>query len=175
MRHSLSLLLVLALISCATVVQTSQPPVTPHLEEFEVPGPRPQVFDATLSVAQQLNLSVDVLEKSSGLLKFEQAALSSEQLDEYCHYPWVRVTDGAPFDTFSNWSRRSITAGAGNVRGSVAMTVLLKEQGTETAVSVRTSFTAQNARETSQCNSTGQLEKRFMAELMAELDADPGA
>src|SRR5438552_3110137 len=98
--------LVVALAACARAVPVV--PQTASYYEFSVAAPRDRAFDELLRVAHRNNLSVHVLEKSSGLLRFESATLSAAQLDEYCQYPFTSSRSGQAFDTFSGWNARAL-------------------------------------------------------------------
>ena len=124
------------------------PPTAPSLVTFSTRSPRPVVFDAALRAAIELNLVVAVLEKDSGFIRFERASLSPAQLDGYCVYPAVDAKNQQPVDTFTNWDVRSFEAGAGNVQGSVSLTLLLSEsEGGGTSGTIRGVWTVWNANE----------------------------
>jgi len=64
--------ILIVLISVFAGCAVSQRVATrPSIVEFEVPQSRAQVSDASLLVAQILNLDVAVLEKDSGFIRFE--------------------------------------------------------------------------------------------------------
>ena len=172
MRFALLLLALLPLTSCVAPVAVT--PVTGEVSfaDFSFSKPRDYVFDAALAVAQRLNLNVAVLEKSSGLLRFESAVLSADQLDSYCVYPYNRSNTGQPVDTFSGWNRRSlaIANGGGPVSGTVSLTVLLSEKPEGTSVNVRAAFTAANSTERYSVNSKQVLEGNFREALQRQID-----
>jgi hypothetical protein len=170
MRFALLLLASISLASCVAPVAVT--PVTGEVSfaDFGFSKPRDQVFDAALAVAQRLNLNVAVLEKSSGLLRFESAVLSADQLDTYCVYPYNRSNTGQAFDTFAGWSRRSLANGGGPVSGTVSLTVLLSERPAGTSVNVRAAFTAANATEKYSVNSKQVLEGTFRDALQRQVD-----
>ncbi len=156
----------LAFVSCTAVPV----PYEPLNKEFTITGPRDKVFDAALSAANSLNLNVAVLEKSSGLVRFERSVLDAFALDKYCKYPWAKSHDGAPWDTFANWNVRSVQNRCGTVTGTLSLSTLLTDLGNGTTkMSVRSEFTAQNALERSNCNSRGILEEEFMERVRANL------
>src|SRR6266566_10077919 len=102
MRSLCPLLALTAILGCARAI-----PVPAHsaaFYEFTVEAPRERAFDQLLRVAHGLNLSVLVLEKSSGILRFENATLASMQLDTYCVYPFTNSRTQLPLDTFGNWN-----------------------------------------------------------------------
>ena len=90
MRFALLAVLLAWLSLTACVAPVAVTPVTGEVSfaDFSFSQSRDQVFDLALAVAQRLNLNVAVLEKSSGLLRFESAVLSADQLDKYCVYPY---------------------------------------------------------------------------------------
>ena len=139
--------------------------------EFGVEAPRELVFDHLLRVGQDLNLNVQVLEKSSGLVRFENATLSSEQLDRYCLYPFVHATNSQqPYDTFWNWNARSLQGGGGPVTGRVSLTVLLTQDSAKsTAVNIRGNWGGGNTHEQYLLNSKAVLEKEVEQKLKARL------
>lgn len=172
MRYCFAFVLVTVLTcGCVTVTPSGVPvPAETRTTEDIIWAPRATVFDAALAVAQDLNLNVDVLEKASGLLKFESAFLSPSQLDRFCTYPAKDPKTGEAWDTFANWNSRSVSGGSGAVTGRVALNVLMKELAPqETEVSIRATFSASNNTETNQCGSLGVLEEEFLEGLREEL------
>jgi hypothetical protein len=134
------------------------------------------VFESLLSVAQTLNLSIDVLEKQSGFMQFKNAALSPSQLDQYCRYPAVKPNTTQPWSTFVNWNQRSMGAGAGSVRGSVSISILLTQLSENSSkLKIHSTWTAGNLRETNQCTSLTVLEKEMEAALRAHWVSPPAA
>ena len=69
------------LASC--VISLPRPVQEASHYEFSVAAPRDVVFDRLLRIGQARNLNVQVLEKSSGIVRFENAALSPAFLDTY--------------------------------------------------------------------------------------------
>jgi hypothetical protein len=69
-------------------------PTKPSFLDSEIPRPSAEVFEAFLRVAQEQNLSIRVTEKASGALQFENANLSSAQLERYCLYPEIYTENG---------------------------------------------------------------------------------
>jgi hypothetical protein len=69
-------------------------------------------------------LDVKVLEKDSGLLRFERAFLTATQLDQYCVYPFEPVgcrADGyGSFEMHQNYEQAPVS-------GEVSLTVLMSE------------------------------------------------
>ena len=140
------------------------------VQNFEIAENKDTVFDAALTVAQLQNLDVSVLEKDSGLIRFEAASLSAGQLDQYCEYPAINPTTGQPWDTFQNWNIRSTQGNMGQVRGRVSITLLISEEGIEESnVNMRSNWTAFNSTESNLCNSTGVLEREYIAGIRAHL------
>jgi len=153
------------LTGCAT----SRPVlVETTIENFDVKLSRSQAFDASLVVAQTLNLSVAVLEKQSGLIRFEAATLSAAQLDQYCEYPFVNSSN-EPWDTFQEWNSRSLKRGGGNVRGKVTINILITEKEGASNISMRSNWVAYNAAETEPCNSNKIFEKDFISKLKSQM------
>ena len=114
-------------------------PGTTSLEDFSVACPRNQVFDQSLSFAQERNLEVKVLEKSSGLIRFERSTLGASDLDHYCTFPWVDSRTNQPAGTYESWADEY----EGRPVGTVNLNVLLSEAGpASTKVSVRGNWTA---------------------------------
>lgn len=162
MRRALLAILLFApsIVGCATVPQGQYVGGMPTDYEFDVEAPRSQVFDSLLSVAQGLNLSVDVLEKDSGFIQFRQSALSAPQLDNYCVYPAVKPGATVPWDTFVGWNKRSTGAGGGSVNGTVSLNVVLTDaaDGSDTHVKLHSTWAASNRNESQQVTSKGILE-----------------
>jgi hypothetical protein len=91
MPRSLTFLLLATLLLVGSCLATGQRiPQRSTDYEFTVERPKDQVFDGLLSVAQSLNLSVEVLEKQSGFVQYKNAALSPFDLDKYCMFPAVK-------------------------------------------------------------------------------------
>ena len=165
---TLGCFLVLGSLSCNRAVIV---PAETSLYEYTVPHPRERVFDAALSVAQRLNLNVAVLEKQSGLLRFESAYLTPLQLDQYCVYPFTGSRTRQPLDTFAEWNKRA----NGMVRGTVSLTALLSDRpGGQTAVNVRGNWTAVGPGEAFNLNSKKILEAQFQQDLVRELASHGG-
>ena len=132
---SLTLQRVIVIAAAVCVVQlgcaelTVRPGDTSY-QEFVIPCPRPQVFDDALEFAQDVNLSVAVLEKSSGLINFEYSHLKPFLLDLFTEFPLLDSRTGKAASTFAQWS---------NVEdATVRLNVLMSESGpTSTGVNVR--------------------------------------
>lgn len=163
----------LSLALLGACVPTAQPtryaPVDTMAVDRELSRGRAEVFDAALAVAQAANLNVAVLEKDSGLIRFESASLSPQQLDRYCHYPVVYVESGKPFDTFENWNYRSVVAGVGHVFGSVTLSFLISETADGSNINLRSNWAARNNTESLPCQSKGILERELLDQLAARL------
>jgi hypothetical protein len=108
----------LSLVGCA--VRGELRPGRTQIHSFSVERSRSEVFDAALSLAQQLNLDVAVLEKQSGLIRFENAALTAAQLDRYIEYPYVKPGTSVPLQTFQQWYARALQLNEGPVRRRVS-------------------------------------------------------
>lgn len=159
------LFFVLLITGCATGKII---PAETAIQNFEVNVSRQQAFDASLAVAQMLNLSVAVLEKQSGLIRFETATLSADQLDQYCDYMAVDPSTNKPWDTFKNWNTRSVENGGGNVKGTVTINILITEKASRSSISMRSNWVASNAREVYPCNSKKIFENDFISKLKAQ-------
>jgi hypothetical protein len=159
------LLLVLVFAGgCAKAVPVPANPAQYH--EFTVAAPRDRVFDAILKVGQQNNLNVAVLEKSSGLIRFDNATFSATQLDNFCLYPFTHSRSGKSLGTFDEWNQRSLKKGTGPVLGSVSLNVVLTEVSPgATAVNIRGNWMAQSTVERYVVNSQGVLEKLLEEEV----------
>ena len=154
---------------CVTPGQGSRLlPVRTAISDVQIEARRQEVFDAALIVSQYLSLNVAVLEKDSGLIRFETAALTASQLDQYCEYPFVNRT-GQPWDTFIAWYSRSSQAGTGQVRGKVSLTILISEIPKGANLNLRAHWSAYNGNEEFDCNSTGIFEEEFVSELKIKL------
>ena len=137
-----------AILDAGTACRRRARPVAPTIgfhHEFTVPASRDTTFDAVLRVAHQLNLSVKVLEKTSGLLGFEDATLTASQLEQLCRYPFTRGRTDRPFDTFTGWNERSIADNKGPVTGVVAVNIMLTTVSpVSTNIDLRSSWVAGN-------------------------------
>lgn len=160
---------------CVSVPQGQYIGGKPSDYEFDIEAPRSKVFESLLSVAQSLNLSVDVLEKDSGFIQFKHSALSAQQLDEYCSYPAVKPGTAVPWDTFVGWNKRSMGAGAGTVGGTVSLSVVLTDaaNGSSTHAKLHSTWVASNRNETQQVTSKGVLERQFETALRSKLGLSP--
>ena len=151
------------------------PPTTlitgvPSLGDSEYAAARDEVFEAALLVAQEKNLNVAVLEKQSGLMRFESATLSPAQLDQYCKYMFVKKGTTEPVQTYQKWSSFSTITGAGNVWGVVSISFLLtSETPTKTKGTLRANWTGRNAKESYALTSLGVLEGEFVAAVRQHL------
>ena len=170
--RNLPVLAVAALLcgGCVAMMPQGQlVPVTSVDTEFDVERSRSEVFEALLSVAQTLNLSVDVLEKDSGFIQFKNSALSPTQLDRYCKYPYVKAGSDTSWDTFQNWNQRSVAGGVGSVSGTLSLNAVLSETASGTHAKLHSTFVASNRNETNECSSTGVLERDFEQALRNKL------
>ena len=168
MKKLLTVLLCLGLAGCATGKYVT---VEPSNKSYDFNVNKQKVFDAALLGAQELNLDVKVIEKDSGLIRFDKETLSPEQLDQYCAYPVVD-SNGQPFGykTFQNWNNNAIYfANAGPVAGKLSITILVTEHGTSSSVNVRTNMSAFNHMEEHPCKSKGVIEDEFISKLQSHL------
>ena len=168
MKKTLTLSAVVTLlVSCVT----AQPAlVNTWVEDYPLAENRNSSFSATLTAAQLQNLDVSVLERDSGLIRFESALLSVQELQRYCEYPFVNASTGQAFDTFINANTRSIAAGAGQFSGKVSMSVLVRSgpQGNSN-INIRSNWTHSNNYQVMGCNSKGVLEEEFVQRIRTQL------
>ena len=127
-------------------------PTRTAISDTQISASRDEVFDAALVVAQQLSLDVRVLEKDSGLIRFEAALLTPFQLDQYCEYPYVNRA-GQPFNTFAGFDAQSLKDGTGPVYGHVSLTVLITDDLVGSNMNMRSIWSAKYSLETAPCNS----------------------
>lgn len=139
------------------------------IRDYTLNAPRQKIFDVALTVAQTKNLDVAVLEKQSGLIRFEIATLSPAQLDEYCVYPYENSKTNQSWDTFTNWNNRSLGVGGGSVSGKLSLTLLVSDNGSTSSVNLRSNWIASNRAETAQCSSNGKFEENFIDEIKKRL------
>ena len=163
-----SVVFLVALAACVRAV-----PVVPQAasyHEFTVAAPRDRAFDELLRIAHRNNLSVHVLEKSSGLLRFETSTLLASQLDTYCQYPFTNSRTRKPLDTFSGWNVRALADGAGPVWGQLTLNVVMTlTSPMSTNVNVRGNWSAGTARERYIVNSRLVFEKELEDQLTRAL------
>lgn len=137
------------------------------LVEMNFPVPRNMVFDSALLSAQELNLNVAVLERESGLLRFDAAMLSATQLDRYCQFVFVKKGTNEPFSTFRKYFL--------NAWGELRLTLLLStDTPTTSKGTLRGNFTARAGNSAYGCNSLGVLEKEFEVALQRHLQSAVG-
>ena len=153
--------------------QAIQRPGETSSYQAHVEAPRSGVFDAALGVAQALNLDVVVLEKSSGLIRFENASLSPAQLQRYCAYPVVYVDNEEPVKTFADWSRDLQGRGLTPLRGHVNLTFLLRESDADsTSLNIRGNWYATGGGERLDLTSNQAFEAEIHRAILAELGLD---
>jgi hypothetical protein len=73
----LAALLPVAVLLSGCVTHGVPTPIHPYTKSFSVDGDREAVFDAALRASHGLNLNVAVLEKESGLIRFDSATLTA--------------------------------------------------------------------------------------------------
>src|SRR3989442_12987029 len=166
--HMVVLMPLVVLTACAHAVPVVPQPASYY--EFTVGAPRDRTFDALLRVAHSDNLSVHVLEKSSGLLRCESTTLLASELATYCQYPFTNSRTGRPIDTFSGWSARALSDGAGPVWGRLTLNVVMTPTSpTSTNVNVRGNWAAVTTKEQYIVNSRMVLEKQLAEQLTRTL------
>jgi hypothetical protein len=148
-----------SLSSCLPAITVR--PVDPFVRDYVLATSRATAFDASLRAAQESNLDVAVLDRESGLLRFEAAAVSATQLDRYCLYPVVDRS-GEAQATFAEWN-----AGL-PLRGAVTLSLLFSEVTEGTSINVRSNWTVSNSQVVYPCQSTGVLEDEII-ELIEEM------
>jgi len=139
------------------------------VSSYTINAPRGRVFDVALVVSQSRNLNVAVLEKQSGLIRFEAASLSALDLDKYCNYPYINPNTGGPWDTFTNWNQRSLNAGTGPVNGKMSITLLITDRGSKSDVNLRSNWVSYNRTETTPCRSSERFEREFVNDIKRTL------
>jgi hypothetical protein len=178
MRNAARAILPALALTLLSVAGCSAPVVKPggiSFREFIVPCPRAQVFDDALGFAHASNLTVAVLEKSSGLIKFERATLDPIDLDAFCEFPLRDAETGAPFSTFWEWNQ---WWGEGITDAKVFLNVLMSEKGPkQTGVNVRGNWSAvitdnaySEVTRNYVLNSTGSLEGMLRQSLIDACD-----
>lgn len=139
-----------------------------NVTRFTVGFPQSDVLDAALKVSQGMNLDVMLIEKDSGLIRYESAGVSAHELQRYCWYPYNN-SEGKPFDTFTNWDRRSREYDKTAVRGSLQMTVLVSPADGGSLITIRSRWTAANNLESYRCKSTEVFEGDFVEAIKSHL------
>ena len=155
-------------IGCVTTTTTKTVAIETAVTNHTINKSKNDVFKSSLIVAQMQNLNVAVIERDSGLIRFETATLSPAQLDQYCMYPIVYLDTNKPVDTFSGWDARSKAIGS-NVMGKVSVTLLITESGDNSNINIRSNWSAYNAKQSLPCNSTGTYETEFIKSIEAKL------
>jgi len=141
-----------------------------HLQE-PFAYPRNEVFDAVLSQAHEMNLEVKVLEKASGLLRFETVQLSPTEMDQYCEYP-IESTGCRQLPT----SFAETEAWEAGGRGVMSITALVTATDADASmVDVRangqTEITMRGVTRVYTVESTGILERQLITGAKGRLHA----
>ena len=165
-RKIIICLFIFSLFGCASY--GIRVPTKTAITDIKMSASRDEVFDAALVVAQQLSLNVGVLEKDSGLIRFDAALLTPFQLDKYCEYPYVNKS-GEPFDTFANRDVNSQKKGFGSVTGQLSLTILITDDPAGSNMNMQSNWSAGNSAEIAACNSTGVFEREFVGSMRAYL------
>ena len=165
-RVSLAIVVLVVALCGAGCTRIVAKPGATSLENFSLTCPRDRVFDQALSFAQERNLEVKVLEKSSGLIRFERSSLSALDLDRYCIFPLVNSKTNMPVGTFESWGAEY----EGTSVGTVNLNLLLSENGSaNTNVSLRGNWSVQLVGDrwdqVIQVSSNGTLEDELKAYL----------
>lgn len=162
---------VLAAMASACAVRGIPLPSTgAEHHQFVVGARREVAFEALLHAAHHLNLNVKVLEKSSGLVGFENATLTAVQLDAYCNYPFMHPRTRQPLKTFSEWSRDALARNQGQVTGVVALNVVMTEASpASTHVDLRTNWIGATLAERYTLVSKGVLERQIESAILERL------
>ena len=169
-RHFLALALLSCVVTAGCAVNGVPHTIEPYTHTFDTTADRESVFDAALAASHLLNMDVAVLEKESGLIRFESTTLSAQQLDQYCKYPYAHPRTGEPLKTFQILQNQLLKQKAGTVTGRVSISVLVS--GHEPSnINVRSNYSASTYAESIGCNSLGKLESRFIANMKSHLRA----
>lgn len=143
--------------------------------EFTVASGRDATFEALLRVAHQLNLTVRVIEKQSGLVGFTNAGLNASQLDQFARYPFTKGKTDQPYDTFTGWQEKSLEGGGGPVTGTVTVDIVLTAiSPVSTDVDFRSNWVAGNFSARYSLSSKDVLEKEVERVLRERLGTSPG-
>jgi hypothetical protein len=125
----LGVAVVLGVTSCRTNLNLILGP-SPNLER-EYSSSKEEVFDAALAVGHKLNLEVKVLERESGLIRFERASLLPAELDLYCAYPLQYSGHRRGFEEFETFSEFNSYQ---RVFGDVSLTILIRSEAANRSV-----------------------------------------
>ena len=157
--------LVAAVSSCAPSAAVT--PVlaarSAYVQDFAVDGGIEATFDAVLRVGQEINLNVLSADRGSGVIRFEPATLSPQQLSLFCFYPYIHPQTGNEWSTFQEWNMRT----GGAVWGKATYTFLITRATKGTNVNVRANWVAQSADESFVVNSRGVSERDFLDKVRA--------
>ena len=112
-------------------------PAGPTHKTITVAYPKGQVFDAALLQAYAMNLDVKVIERDSGLMRFETALLSPASMEQYCVYPLQPVTCSAAPRSFTKAEQLGV-GGSGTLSISILVSSVSDDSS---AVDVRSNGT----------------------------------
>lgn len=164
----LTFLGILALLGCSPKYVAN--PIDPDVEEYLIKASKKDIFDVALAVSQEKRLDVAVIEKESGLIRFESTYFSARLMDSYCEYPLNYEENGQPASTFQDWDTESLEEEQGTVKGLVSLTFLIREVGEDVAtIRVKSNWSVGNSREQMHCNTTGVFEQDLIDRIKLEL------
>jgi len=144
-------------------------PASPSVQNYGFEVSASRLFQGALTAAQHEGLDVAVIEKDSGLIRFESVVLTPDQLDYYCQYPYVGKSSGKPTSTFSYWNWWSKLNERGSVRGRMSITLLVSGGKDKSNLNVRSNWTASNWQSAYACNSKGVFESSFIEQIRRSL------
>jgi hypothetical protein len=163
----LGMVVLLMISGCAKTVVT---PIEIDVKEYVVKAAKKDVFDSALVVAQDSNLQVTVIEKESGLIRFESTYFSARQLERLCQFPLVDADSGKPTSNFREWNEQSQEKKLGPVKGLASITFLIRELGEDVStVRVQSNWTVGNTSQTYPCNSTEELESQLIEKIKLDV------
>lgn len=139
-------------------------PHEPFHEERVLPFGQAAVVDAALAEAHALNLDVKVIDRQSGLIRFERSSIPTDEMERYLVYP---LEPGPVSAVQKTWA----TAASLNYdpSGTITLAVLATARGDSTGLDVRSNATATlmlppaaGGARTFPARSTGKLESEFI-------------
>jgi len=136
------------------------------VQEYLIDAGTEATFDAALRAGQNRNLDVESANRDVGLIEFEAAILSPQQLDQYSFYPYVDPNTGYEWSTFEYWD----SIATGGVTGEITITLTITQATTKgTNVSIRTNTLAYSDIESFVVNSRGVLEDAFIETIRSNV------
>ncbi len=160
---------ILMLVMVTACAKTWIEPVEPSNSRYRFSADFNDLFSAAISAGQQMNLTIDVIEKDSGVLKFNNAALNVQQLDRYCRYPVITSRTNAPWGNFERWNARSLKQGEGNVRGRIAISLHMRQIEKQVTLDMLVTIEGYNQKSAHTCNSLNNFETEFINRIRDSL------